>query len=104
MRHNRLGHQDLNAIEQLEKENMLEDFWVKQCDKQKICESCIKEKITQKPFSKKSQQKCTEIFYLIYAHACRSMQTVMPGGMQYIMMMMDDNNSYTHMYLLSKKS
>ena len=67
--HNRLGHRDPNAIRQIEKLNMTENFLSKPCGKKIGCECCFKAMMTRTPIPKsptqrlqKSSSWCTQIY------------------------------------------
>ena len=51
--HMRLGHINLNRINKLVKEGILGDLVLQPMQ---VCESCLEEKMTKRPFSSKGQQ------------------------------------------------
>ena len=102
--HNRLGHRDPNAIRILEKQNAAVNFHIQPCDVSKVCECCIKAKMSRKAIPKKSESRAAEVLDLIHTDVCGPMQTVTPSGNKYFMTMIDDHSKYTTVYLLKNNS
>ena len=102
--HNRLGHRDPNAVKQIEKFNMTENFLSKPCYKKIGCKCCIKAKMTRTPIPKVSDTKTAEILDLVHTDLCGPIEIATVGGKRYVMTMINDYSRYTKIYLLPKKS
>jgi len=66
--HRRLGHRDMEAIKQMTSTGMIEGVKLKDCGIREVCETCLKGKMTRKPFPKKSTCQSERILDLI--HTC----------------------------------
>ena len=66
-----------------------------------VCESCIKGKITSKPFAKHWQS--LELLELIHSNICGPLRTKTHKGMKYFITFIDDYSQYGFIYLIKHK-
>lgn len=64
---------------------MAKGIKVQDCGLRESCDSCIKGKMTRKPFPKKSESKSKAILDLIHTDLCGPMQTATPNGNKYVL-------------------
>jgi hypothetical protein len=102
--HNRMGHRDSKAIQNMVNQNKVSGIIIKPCKFSGVCECCIETKMTRKSIPKKSDSKSAEILDLIHTDVCGPMLKVTPGGKRYFMTMIADHSKYTEVYLLANKS
>ena len=88
----------------MEKHAIAESFSKCRCAVTKVCECCIKAKMTRKLFPKELSNSSAQVLDLIYTDVCGPMQTVTPGNKRYFMTMIDDYSRYTKVFLLNQKS
>ena len=84
--HLRLGHLNSNRIQRLIKDGLLEpmDF-----DGFSVCESCLKGKMTKRPFNAKGY-KAKDLLELIYLDVCDPMSIQARGGYEYFITFTND--------------
>lgn len=102
--HRRLGHREFKAIKEMSNKGTVEGIRTKDCGIRKICETCLKGKMTRNPFPKKSSCQSKAILDLIHTDVCGPMQTMTPGKKRYLLTMIDDYSRYTVIYLMANKS
>uniref|UniRef100_A0A6V7M0T8 Integrase catalytic domain-containing protein n=1 Tax=Bracon brevicornis TaxID=1563983 RepID=A0A6V7M0T8_9HYME len=102
--HRRFGHRDPKAIEKLIENELAEGVEIKKCNEIQVCSSCIKGKLSRKPFPKESLSKTTKRLELLHMDLCGPMPTKTVGGRRYLMTIIDDFSRYTFVYLLTEKS
>jgi len=102
--HRRLGHRDIEAIKQMASTRMIEGVNLKDCGIREVCDTCLKGKMTRKPFPKKSTYQSERILDLIHTDVCGPMQTMTPGKKRYLLTLIDDYSRYTIIYLMANKS
>jgi len=59
--HRRLGHRDMEAIKQMTSTGKIEGVKLKDCGIREVCETCLKGKMTRKPFPKKSTYQSSSL-------------------------------------------
>lgn len=102
--HKLFGHRDMNVVKSMQCGKVDEDFKISDCGVRKTCDVCVKCKLTQKPFPKKSFTETGEVLDVIHTDICGPMQTVTPGKKKYFVTFIDDFSRYTVVYLLHDKS
>jgi transposase InsO family protein len=98
--HRRLAHRDINVIKKM----LAEDFKVKKCKCDDICEVCLLGKMTRKPYPKESKTKSTEVLDLVLTDVVGPMQVTSIGGCRYFVTFIDHYSRYTEVYFLKQKS
>lgn len=106
--HRILGHRSMDAIRNIEKENIATGIKLAECRKScknlANCDVCIKGKLTRLPFPKESKYRSIENLQLIHSDLCGPMQTTTPSGKRYVLTFIDDFSRFTTIYLLKEKS
>jgi len=102
--HNKLGHRCIDAIRRLVNDGMAEGISIQKCGNQETCETCIKGKISRKPFPKESTRQTKSVLEIVHTDVCGPMETVTPGGKRYFLTMIDNYSGYTEIFLMSNKS
>lgn len=102
--HSRFAHRDPKAIKLLASKNLADGMKLDKCQIKQVCESCVKGKISRKPFPEKSKTASDRPLDLIHSDLCGPMSTATPGGRKYVMTLIDDYSKYTYSYLLTLKS
>ena len=67
------------------------------------CESCVRRKLTQRPFPKESFRK-TEMLDLVHTDLSGPMCTESMGGGRYFMMFVEDSTRWTEVKFLKSKN
>ena len=98
--HLRLGHINLDRINQLVKDGPLRKLNVGTLP---VCESCLEGKMTKRPFSTKGERS-KEPLQLIHSDVCDPLSVQARGGYEYFVTFIDDYSRYGHVYLIHKKS
>lgn len=70
---------------------------IENCNEIMNCVSCIKGKLTKKPFLKNCDKRSNQCLDLIHSDVCGPMKTETPGTF------IDDHSRYTILYLLHSK-
>ena len=98
--HLRLGHINSNRIQRLVKDGLLEplDF-----NEFPICESCLKGKMTKRPFNSKGY-RATDFLKLVHSNVCGPMSIQARGGYEYFITFTDDYFRFGYVYLMKQKS
>lgn len=102
--HARFGHRDPNVIRQLINHDLVRGMTISECQIKQVCESCIKGKISRRPFPQKSMSVSDQPFEVIHTDLCGPISTETPGEQRYIMTLIDDYSRYTYIFLLRQKS
>lgn len=92
----RLGYRSLDAIKSLTEKGLAKGIVIKECNKDDICECCMKGKMAKKSFPKESENKTEKPLDLIHTDVCGPLQTKTPANKRYILTFIDD-------YLLETK-
>ncbi|KAA0047456.1 gag/pol protein [Cucumis melo var. makuwa] len=95
-----LGHINLNRIERLVKNGLLNEL---EDDSLPPCESCLKGKMTKRPFTRKGY-RVKEPLELIHSDLCGPMNVKARGGFEYFISFIDDYSRYGYLYLMEHKS
>ena len=98
--HCRLGHINKNRIKRLAQEGILE---VGYCESLPTCESCLLDKMTKSPFTRKGE-RASELLGLVHSDVCGPMSTSVRGGYFYFITFTDDLSRYGYVYLMKHKS
>lgn len=77
--HRRLGHRDPIAIKRLVNEELAMGIKLNSCSDKKICEHCIKGKLTQAKFPESKRREKAPM-RLIHSDLCGPMQSATPSG------------------------
>ena len=102
--HERLGHLNLDYVNQLTKKNLVTGMRIDDSvSSEKICESCVIGKMHKQCFPKVSQHRATQPMELIHTDLCGPMQVESMGGSRYVLMFTDDLSRYTTAYFLKNK-
>lgn len=83
---------------------IVEGITIKDCGLKEVCDTCMKGKMTRKPFPKSSESRSKSTLQLIHTDVCGPMQIVTPSQNRYILTLIDDYSRYTTIYLLNRKS
>ena len=67
------------------------------------CESCLLEKMTKSPFTRKGE-RTSELLGLVYSDVCGSMSSSARGRYFYFITFTDDLSRYGYVYLMKHKS
>ena len=96
----RLGHLNSNRIQRLIKDGLLEpmDF-----DSFSVCESCLKGKMTKRPFNAKGR-RAQELLELVHSDVCSPMSIQARGGYEYFITFTNDYSKFDYVYLMKRKS
>ena len=97
--HRRLAHVSLKALEILPKVVADAPTMTGKCD----CESCIKCKLTRKPFTPNTISRSTEPLQLVHSDICCPLEQAIGGG-RYMLLFIDDATRHTDEYILKYKS
>lgn len=100
--HRRLGHRDPSAIKRLVSGELATGINIKNCNKNIVCEHCIKGKLSQSKFSE-SKTRSTGPIRLIHSDLCGPMQTPTPSGNRYFLTLIDDYSRFTVVRLIKSK-
>ena len=68
-----------------------------------VCESCIKRKMTKRPFSAKGN-KTNALLELVHTDVCGLINIRTRGGYKYFKTFTDDYSRYGYLYLMQHKS
>ncbi|KAL0401862.1 UNVERIFIED_CONTAM: Transposon Ty2-B Gag-Pol polyprotein [Sesamum latifolium] len=98
--HARLGHISKDRIRKLVHSKSLE---VDDLDNLPTCESCLKGKITKKPFVGQSAI-ANSLLDLVHTDVCGPLNTPARGGYSYFITFTDDHSWYDYVYLTRYKS
>ena len=102
--HRRLGHRDNAAINMMYNNGLVRGLKLDDCHKNNsFCKSCIKGKMSQTKFPKKSLHQSKHILDLIHSDICGPMEKATPSGKRYYITFIDDYSKYCHTYLLNSK-
>lgn len=102
--HRKLGHRDIQAIHELERQELASGIGVKHCGVKLNCETCLQGKMARSSFPKSSRKKSKAVLDLVHSDLCGPMNTVTPGGRRYFLTFIDDFSRYSTVYLLREKS
>jgi len=97
--HRRLAHVGLKALEILPKVVADAPTMTGKCD----CTSCIKCKMTRKPFTPNTTSRATEPLQLVHSDLCGPLETTIRGG-RYMLLCIDDAVRHMDEYILKYKS
>jgi hypothetical protein len=97
--HHRLAHVGLRAWEILLKVVANAPMIARKCD----CESCIKCKLTRKPFTLNTTSRATEPLQLAHSDIRGPLETAIGGG-RYMLLFINDATRQTDEYILKYKS
>ncbi|KAL0307350.1 UNVERIFIED_CONTAM: hypothetical protein Sradi_6152300 [Sesamum radiatum] len=98
--HARLGHISQDRMKRLVDSKSLK---IDNLDNLPACESCLKGKMTRKPFIGQSTF-ANGLLDLIYIDVCRLLNTQTRGGFSYFIIFTDDHSRYDYFYLMWYKS
>ncbi|KAL0329306.1 UNVERIFIED_CONTAM: Retrovirus-related Pol polyprotein from transposon TNT 1-94 [Sesamum radiatum] len=98
--HARLGHISQDRMKRLVDSKSLE---IDNLNNLPTCESCLKEKMTKKPFVGQSKL-ANGLLDLIYTDVCGPLNTQARGGFSYFITFTDDHSRYGYVYLMRYKS
>ncbi|KAL0455142.1 UNVERIFIED_CONTAM: hypothetical protein Slati_0853400 [Sesamum latifolium] len=98
--HARLGHISKDRIRKLEDSKSLE---VDDLDHLPTCGSCLKGKMTKKPFVGQSVID-NSLLDLVHTDVCGPLNTPARGGFSYFITFTDDHSRYGYVYLMRYKS
>jgi len=96
--HHRLAHVSLKALEILPKVVADAPKMTGKCN----CESCIKCKLTRKPFPPNTTSQATQPLQLVHSDICGPLETAIGGG-QYIPLFIDHATRHMDEYILKYK-
>jgi GAG-pre-integrase domain len=98
--HHRLGHINETRIKKLQEVRLLGCF-----DLESIatCESCLSGKMTNTPFTKKSERS-KDLLGLVHSDVCGPMSISARDGSRYFVTFTDDFSRYGYVYLMRHKS
>ncbi|KAL0451356.1 UNVERIFIED_CONTAM: hypothetical protein Slati_1113700 [Sesamum latifolium] len=97
--HARLGHISQDRIKRLVDSKSLE---INDLDHLPACESCLKGKMTKKPFMRQSTLASC-LLDLIHSDVCGPLNTQARGGFSYFITFTDDHSRYGYVYLMRYK-
>ncbi|KAL0445203.1 UNVERIFIED_CONTAM: hypothetical protein Slati_2243000 [Sesamum latifolium] len=98
--HVRLGHISKNRIKRLVDSKNLE---IDNLDHLPTCESCLKVKMTKKPFVGQSAI-ANGLLDLVHTDVCGPLSILARGGFSYFIIFTDDHSGYGYVYLMRYKS
>ena len=102
--HHRLGHLNLQSLQQMQKQNLVMGLPDKLGISSSICEGCVLGKHQVYSFPDKSLSRATSPLDLVHTDICGPMQTQSLGGATYYITFIDDFSRYTKVYFLKHKS
>ncbi|KAL0290088.1 UNVERIFIED_CONTAM: hypothetical protein Sradi_7057500 [Sesamum radiatum] len=98
--HARLGHISKDRIRRLVDSKTIE---IDNLDHLPTCESCLKGKMTKKPFV--GQRAIANVLLdLVHTHVCGPLSIPAKGGFSYFITFIDDHSQYGYVYLMRYKS
>lgn len=100
--HKRLGHREVNAIQQMCDQNLAHGIEMKSCGIKEVCECCLKGKMCRRPFPE-SKSNTKDILELVHSDVC-TMEVETPSGHKYFVTFIDDFSKYTRVFLMKQKS
>ena len=95
-----LGHINLNRIKRPVKFGALHSLVLENLV---ACESCIKGKMTKKPFTSKGI-KAEKYLELLHTNMCRLFNVQACGGYEYFIIVTNDYSLFGYVYLMHRKS
>ncbi|KAL0352343.1 UNVERIFIED_CONTAM: Retrovirus-related Pol polyprotein from transposon TNT 1-94 [Sesamum calycinum] len=98
--HARLGHISQDRMKRLVDSKSLE---IDNLDNLPACESCLKRKMSKKPFVGQSKL-ANGLLDLIHTDVCGPLNTQARGGFSYFITFTDDHSQYGYVYLMRYKS
>ena len=98
--HARLGHISKNRMSKMIASGDLE---VEDLESLPTCESCLKGKMTKRPFLGKTE-RTTNLLDLIHTDVCGPLRVSAQGGYSYFITFTDDHSRFGHIYLIKHKS
>ncbi|UYV69497.1 hypothetical protein LAZ67_6003814 [Cordylochernes scorpioides] len=101
--HDRLGHRNIESIKKIRNENLARGLSLNNCSHSTYCVQCIKGKLTETPFPKKTEYRATETLQLVHSDICGPLPTNSLSGKRYFITFTDDYSRYTKIYLLKGK-
>ena len=87
--HSRMGHLNIKDLLKGRQSEVISGIKIKNFEKMSKCEVCIRGKMTQKPFPKKSERK-TELLESIDSDICEPMRTESLGKARYFVTFIDN--------------
>ena len=101
--HHRLGHLNLQSLQQMQKQNLVMGLPDKLSVSSSICEGCVLGKHQVYSFPDKSLSRATSPLDLVHTDLGGPMQTQSLGGATYYITCIDDFSQYTKVYFLKRK-
>ena len=68
-----------------------------------VCESCLKGKMTKRPFNAKGR-RAQELLELVHSDVCSPMSIQARGGYKYFITFTNDYSKFDYVYLMKRKS
>ncbi|KAI5748286.1 hypothetical protein M8J77_023876 [Diaphorina citri] len=102
--HRRFGHISFHGLKEMINKKLVNgiDQGI-QIDTNKICEPCIKGKMTRLPFSK-TRDRANDILQIVHTDLCGPIDPISHEGYRYILTFLDDYSHFLYVYLLKEKS
>ena len=98
--HLKLGHINIERIRRMVTGGLLSPLDVTALP---VCEPCLEEKMTMKPFKAKCY-RAKEVLDLLHIDLCGPMSTNARGGYEYFITFINDYSRYEYIYLMRHKS
>jgi hypothetical protein len=102
--HRRCGHASPRIIRLMSKTGILPPIKERQGQTSKVCQTCLKGKMTRTAIPKLSDTKTQEPGDLIHIDLCGPMRTRSIQGNLYIVSYLDDRTEWIHLGFLGKKT
>ena len=103
MWHRRFGHLCARNLQQLAKENMVNDFDYDSSKEINFCQACVEGKLHKKPFRTTGGKRAEEQLELVHSDVCGPMSAPSLSGGLYFLSFIDDYSRYVWIYILKRK-
>lgn len=103
--HRRLGHRNYEDIREIFGRGLVKGGRLKDCNcREKICQICVKGKMTRNKFPRHAEHRASEPGDLIHSDVCGPMEKDTCSGNKYFLTFTDDFSRYTVVYVIKNKS
>lgn len=102
--HQKLGHLNEKDLKLIDRNELIRGVNLGKSGKMPTCETCIKGKMTQLPYTSIEGPQSSEPLEIIYSDVCGPMRTETIAGSKYFLTFIDDFSKYCCVYFLRHKS
>jgi hypothetical protein len=102
--HQKMGHLNEDDLKRALRQETIKGLDFNPQSKLDACETCIKGKLTSKPFPTRNPPKSTERLEIIHSDVWGPFRVKSPGGASYFVTFTDERSRYTKIYFLKHKN